>query len=279
MASFGAMTSAEPLARRPLGKTGLSVAPLGLAGSYGIDPDGVERGFHELGVNYFFTTSKNDGLAEGVKRLRAAGHRDQMVIASGANVPTGFGVRRAWERDAKRFGVDHIDVFHLYWVQAHWYVTGKTWKEMRALQETGKVGALAISCHDRPMARRLVDELGLDVLMIRYNAAHRGAEKDIFESLPAARPGVVAYTATRWGKLLSPFQGQGPMSPAECYRFALGHPAVDVVLCGAGSYQELAENAAGVRQGPVDPARLEAIRRFGDAVRSSATNRLGFGGA
>jgi aryl-alcohol dehydrogenase-like predicted oxidoreductase len=138
---------------------------------------------------------------------------------------------------------------------------------MRALKEEGKTKALAISIHDRKMGRALVDELELDVLMIRYNAAHRGAEREIFQTFPDRRPGVVAYTATRWGKLLQPSRGLGPMTPGECYRFALGHPSVDVVLCGAANYQELEANAREVAQGPLSPERLEEVKKFGDAVR------------
>lgn len=267
------------LPHRPLGRTGIPASALGLAGGYGIDADSVERAFHELGVNYFFVTSKEDGVAEGVRRLVRAGHRDRIVIASGANVPTGFGVRRAWASDVERLGVEHIDVFHLFWVQAHWYVTGKTWPEMQKLKDEGKARALAISCHDRPLARRLVDEVGLDVLMIRYNAAHRGAEADIFAHLPAERPGVVAYTATRWGQLLRPHGGLAPMTAGECYRFALGHPAVDLVLTGARSWQELSANAASAAQGPLSEARQDEARRFGDAIRATVRGRMGFGGA
>ncbi len=270
--------SAPRLSRRPLGQTGLDVAPLGLAGSFGIAAPDVERAFHECGVNYFFVTPRMKGLVEGIRRLVAAGHRDELVIAAGANVPTGWSVAREWEKAAKTLGVDRIDVFHLFWVQAHWYVTGKTWPAARRLKEEGKARALAISCHDRPMARALVDELELDALMIRYNAAHRGAEREIFESLGPRRPGVVAYTATRWGKLLEPLKGQAPMTAAECYRFALGHPAVDVVLCGARTFAELQEDVAGVGAGPLAPERLAEVQRFGDAVRATAGGRLLFGG-
>ena len=38
--------------------------------------------------------------------------------------------------------------------------------------------------------------------MIRYNAAHPGAEQDVFPHLAARQPAVVAYTATSWRKLL-----------------------------------------------------------------------------
>jgi hypothetical protein len=68
------------------------------------------------------------------------------------------------------------------------------------------------------------------------------------------------------------------MSAPECYRFSLGHPSVDVVLCGPRSFEELAVDAEGVRQGPLEAARLDEVRRFGDAVRATARGRIGFGG-
>jgi aryl-alcohol dehydrogenase-like predicted oxidoreductase len=266
------------LERRPLGRTSIAVSPLGLAGSYGISADDAVRAFHELGINYFFVSPRMKGLAEATRRLIKEGHRDRLVIASGASIPTGGSVKKEWEKCADALGVEHIDVFHLFWVQAHWYVTGQTWNAMRALKEEGKARALGLSCHDRPMARALVDELGLDVLMIRYNAAHRGAEKEVFDSLPRNRPGIVAYTATRWGKLLKAVGPHRPMSAAECYRFALTHPSVDVVLSGAADYAELAANAAGVAAGPLGPARMDEVRAFGDTVRRTATGKVGFWG-
>jgi len=147
------------------------------------------------------------------------------------------------------------------------------------VKESGGAKALGISCHDRPMARELVDELGLDALMIRYNAAHRGAEKEIFETLDTAKTGVIAYTATRWGRLLQPVGDLGPMSGPECYRFVLSNPSVSTVLCGARSYEEIASAAAEAELGPLTDPRLTEVKRFGDAVRSTATGRLGFLGA
>lgn len=272
----------ELLPTSVLGRSGIEVSRLGLAGGFGIDAEGVERAYHELGVRYFFLTNRMAPMLEGVRRLVAAGHRDRIVLAMGASAPFGWSVPRAWEKCARAAGVEQIDVFHLFWVQAHWYVTGNTWPAMQKLREEGKVRALAISCHDRPMARALADELSLDALMIRYNAAHRGAEREIFASLPerrSERPGIISYTATRWGRLLKPAGGLEPMTAGECYRFVLAHPAVDVVLTGAKSYDELVENARAVHEGPLGARRLEEIRAFGDAVRGTATGTVGFAGA
>lgn len=269
------------LTPRPFGETGLMAAPLGLSGSYGISADETERAFHEHGINYFFVTPTMKGLSEGIRRLVKAGHRDQIVIASGANLPFAATVPRAFAKAAKTFETEQIDVFHLFWVQSHWYIEGNTWKAMRKLKEEGKIKALAISCHDRPMARTLADELELDALMIRYNAAHRGAEKEIFATLspnPKDRPAIVSYTATRWGRLLKPAKELKPMSASECYRFALSHPRVNVVLTGARNRAELEANVKGVLEGPLPESRMEEIRRFGDAVRSTATGKIGYAG-
>jgi aryl-alcohol dehydrogenase-like predicted oxidoreductase len=254
-----------------------SVTPLNVTSSYGIDASGVERAFHELGVNYFFMTSKNDGVKEGLRRLIKAGHREELVIAGGANVPTGFGVRAAFDKDLKALGTDYLDVFQIFWVQYHWYVTGQTWPAMRKLKEDGRVKMLGMSIHDRVLARTLVDEIAPDMLMIRYNAAHRGAEREIFATLPEKRPAILAYTATRWGKLLERTADRDAMTPEECYRFALSDPHVDAVLSGPNSYAELEQNARGVALGPLTAARLDEVRSFGDLVRQSSMSRVAFG--
>jgi aryl-alcohol dehydrogenase-like predicted oxidoreductase len=265
------------LPRRPFGRTGLTVAPLGLSGSFGIDADAVQRAFHELSINYFFVTPRMKGMVEGLRRLIREGHRDKMVLATGVNMPMGWAVRSQWETIARELGTERIDVFQVFWVRWRWYLGGRTWQALQALQREGKVRALGISGHDRPKLLELWREFKLDVLMVRYNAAHRGAEKEIFAQLPAERPAIVTYTATRWGKLLQPAGGLGPMTAPECYRFALSHPAVDVALTGPRSFSELRANAEGAAEGPLPAERLEQVRRFGDAVHASATSRFGFG--
>jgi aryl-alcohol dehydrogenase-like predicted oxidoreductase len=257
-----------------LGSTDLRASPLAVAGGYGLDATGVERAFHELGINTFFVAATQTPIQEGLRRLVKAGHRDQLVIISGAKFPLGISVPREHEKMARTLGVEVIDVFLLFWVQAHWYVSGKTWPAMRRLKEAGKVRALGISIHDRKMARALLDELQLDAMMLRYNAAHRGAEQEIFSTLPAQKPAIIAYTATRWGKLLEPKGGLGPMRPEECYRFQLSHPSVDVALSGAGSFEELEANARGVALGPLDGVRLTEVRSFGDAVRRGVAGAI-----
>jgi len=233
----------------------------------------VERAFHEHGVNCFFATSTMKELAEGVRRLVRAGHRDELVIVSMALLPTGWSLKRCWARQARALGVEQLDVYLLGWVQGRWYFTGRTWESMQRLRDEGKVGAHGFSIHQLGPSAELTREFRPDVLMIRYNASHRKAEELLFESLGEERPGVIAYTATRWGMLLDPLPAAGferGLSAPDCYRFALAHPAVDTVLCAARSEQEMAENVAGVLEGPLEGEPLIEARRFGDAVQEHA---------
>lgn len=235
--------------------------------------DDVEWAYHELGINTFLFHFMMRPLVEGIGRLIRAGHRDDLVLIAEAGIPTAYFVRRAWARHVRSVGIEHLDVFLLGWVQARWYLTGRTWNAMASLREAGRVRAIGFSSHDRPLIARLNREFRPDVLMVRYNAAHRGAEGDVFATLEQPRPGVIAYTATRWGMLLQPVPDRGfaaGVTAGDCYRFALTNPAVDVVLCAARSAAELEEDAAAVQAGPLDAQQLASVRRFGDAVHAAA---------
>ncbi|HEY0094936.1 MAG TPA: hypothetical protein VGB96_11445, partial [Archangium sp.] len=119
-----------------------------------------------------------------------------------------------------------------------------------------------------PRAGKLAEDSPLDALMIRYNAAHPGAERDIFPHLDKRKPALVAYTATDWRRLLKRPRGwEGRVPTAgDCYRFCLSNPHVDVVLTGPASLAQLEENLAALERGPLSSEELEWMRRFGQAV-------------
>jgi predicted aldo/keto reductase-like oxidoreductase len=88
----------------------------------------------------------------------------------------------------------------------------------------------------------------------------------------ARRPGVVAFTATRWGTLLRPrFTPPGERTPSasDCYRFTLSHPAVDVCLSGPRNAAELDEALVAVERGPLDEGEMAWMRRVGAHVREA----------
>ncbi len=253
---------------------GKRVHRLGLACNYGIDAKGFSAGL-ERGLNYVMYTSMRTGkvraaVAEGLKK-----NREGLVLASGTTLGYfGGSVRRGVESVLKALGTDYIDVFHLFWVGVGAAYSDATREAMVKLKDEGKIRRFGISIHDRPRAATLAQDEALDLLMIRYNAAHPGAERDIFPHLPAKQAGgrrtaVVAYTATSWKKLIKrPSSWEEPVpSAADCYRFCLSNPHVDVVLTGPGSEKELDENIEGVARGLLSPEEDAFMRRFGDRVK------------
>jgi aryl-alcohol dehydrogenase-like predicted oxidoreductase len=177
-------------------------------------------------------------------------------------------VRRSAERQLKKLNTDYLDVFQLMWLGVGSAWTDATERELRHLRESGKVRALGVSIHDRARAGRLAEDSPLDLFMIRYNAAHPGAERDIFPHLEKRKPNIIAYTATSWRKLLKrPSKWDGKlMTAGDCYRFCLSSPHVDVTLTGPASTAQLDENLAALDRGPLGTDELTWMRDFGRAV-------------
>src|SRR5262249_20186045 len=102
---------------------------------------------------------------------------------------------------------DYIDALTLYYVEetAEWQqiiAPGGALGYCRAAQQDGIVRWLGVTSHQRRLAAAMAQSRLLDFLMIRYNAAHRGAETDVFPITDSLSMPVVVYTCLRWGALL-----------------------------------------------------------------------------
>jgi aryl-alcohol dehydrogenase-like predicted oxidoreductase len=260
--------SASDFRHTILGRTGREVFRLGLSGSWCRDERAIRVGI-EAGMNYIFLYRWHRRTVRVLREV-LPGNREQYVVATGVANLGRWVVRRALENYLRDLRTDYIDVFHLFWVRAGG-LSPKVLGLLQCFKEQGKIKNLAISTHARQYAAQLVREGKLDVLMMRYNAAHRGAEEEIFPSLPRSQPGVVSYTATRWGRLLErPRRWPAARIPTagDCYRFVLSNPHVHVCLTAPRSAEELRENLAAVARGPLSAGDMEFMRRFGDAVRA-----------
>ena len=251
---------------RDVPRLGRRLFRLGLSGSFSLDEAGCREALER--VQYVFWSPRMKGLTPALRDALAR-DRDRYVVSAGPLLGYFPGaVRRAAEGALRTLGIGQIDVFQLYWLGKMSAFTGAVRDEMVRLREEGKVRALGVSIHDRPRAGRLAEDSILDLLMIRYNAAHPGAEQEIFPRLAGRRPAVVAYTATAWRKLLRAPRGWTGKVPTagECYRFCLSSPHVDVVLTGPRSATELRENLAALEKGPLPPEEMREMRAFGRAV-------------
>jgi aryl-alcohol dehydrogenase-like predicted oxidoreductase len=239
---------------------------LGLSGSFDLDESASREALER--IQYVFWTPRMKGLTPALKAALAA-DRQRYVVSTGPML--GFfrrSLRSAAEAALRTLGTDYLDVFQLFWLGKMSAFTERVQEELVKLRDEGKVRAVGVSIHDRSRAGNLAADSIVDLFMIRYNAAHPGAERDIFPRLATRNPAVVAYTATAWRKLLRRPRGWTGQVPTagDCYRFCLTSPHVDVVLTGPRTTSEFRENLAAVDKGPLSPAEDDWMRSFGKAV-------------
>jgi aryl-alcohol dehydrogenase-like predicted oxidoreductase len=253
-----------------LGRTGLEISRLGIGAGYGVPAAAVERAFHEHGINYlYWSLTRRGGMTEAIRNLAPA-HRDDMVVVMQTYDHFGPFVRRKHEKGLRTLGVDRADVLILGWFNR--YPGRRVLDAALGLKEDGKVRYLAMSGHNRSTFGTIaaMTDTPIDILMVRYNPAHRGAEQDVFPHLPAENPpGVTTYTATRWGRLLNPKKmppGEAPLTATDCYRFALSNRHVDLCLIGPKDDREMDAALEALDAEPLSPDELERIRRIGDYV-------------
>jgi len=267
------------------GGFGKPVCRLGLAsrGDLGLTADDVLYAIGR-GINFFNWPGVADspGGADGLSAAIASlgPERESLVVCAQ------FGARTATEAAAElrtvlaELHTDYVDVLTLYYVEHE-----DEWRQLRAaggalgyLQEAQKDGVvrrIGVTSHQRALAAEMATSGLIDTLMIRYNAAHRGAEREIFPETDANSVPVIAYTALRWGALLrkTPADPDGffvPPAP-DWYRFVLQSPSVAVVLTAPKNRRELEENLAvlGVA-GPLSELEYQRLADHGERVRQSA---------
>jgi aryl-alcohol dehydrogenase-like predicted oxidoreductase len=249
-----------------LGRTNRAAGRLGLAASYGADERCVQLAF-ERGINYlYWGTMRTSTFAAGLRALKAQRDSIMLVIQSYARLAAM--VPWSLERALRALGMDYADVLLLgLWNKN---VSPAIFDRALRLRERGLVRHIAVSTHNRPHAVEFANNPDVDVLHIRYNAVHTGAERDIFPHLPGrqARPGLVAFTATSWGGLMKPDHvppGDAVPSAGDCYRFVLTNPAVDLCLMGPRSVSDLSAALHAWDKGPMNAEEMEWMRRVGQA--------------
>ena len=240
---------------------------LGLAVSHGLDDAGIREAL-DGEMNYVFWNPTARRLV-GPLRDALSRDRERYVVATGPTLGWFAGpIRHRVESALRQLRTDYLDVVQLYWLGVSSSLGEANAETLARLREEGKVRAVGVSIHDRPRAARLAEDSVLDLLMIRYSAAHPGAEKDVFPNLTRRNPAVVAYTATAWRRLLRRPRGwdERPATAGECYRFCLTSPHVDVVLCSPATVGQLRENLADAARGPLGAPEMDFMRRLGRAV-------------
>ncbi len=232
----------------------------------------------DRGVNYWNWCGHEDGMSKAIRDLGT--RRTQVVIAIQLAGRKEGVARDELERVLKRLKTGYIDIVTLYYVETEeeWARIISPKGALSALTKANQEGLLkmiGLTTHQRTLAKHILSSRQLDLLMVRYNAAHRGAEKELFPLAQHLGIPVVSFTGLRWKALLSstPEDPKNfiPAPAREWYRFVLANPAVSVALMAPNRRKELLENLELLADWRLpEPREYEAMQRHGDRVRRHA---------
>lgn len=231
----------------------------------------------ERGVNYWNWCGREDGMSRAVRELGA--NRNQVVLAVQMEATRASQAKEELDNHLRTLATDRIEGVTLYYMEtrAEWdrvRAKGGALDFLRTCKREGTVGLIGVTTHQRPLAVEIAASGEMDLLMIRYNAAHRGAESEVLPLCDRLRLPTVAFTCLRWGALIEHprapgWQGKIP-SASDCYRFVLSNPSVSVALMAPDNRDELKDNLRLLedwRELSVDERRW--MREWGDFVHAT----------
>ena len=248
---------------------GQPVSILGLGNHPQMEPRCIPVA-QEGGINYFFCYNLHDTkLHQELKRLMAH-QREQIVVAIGSETRNLKQLRQELDRMRQLLNTDIVDVF---WVE---YVSpSDEMKQVETLlaelhqwKNQGLIRYVGATTHNGRLARELIESEQCEVLMHRYNMAHRKAEQEVFPTALQREIPVIAFTCTRWASLLKGhpnWQGKIPTA-SDCYRFALSQPSVRLALTAPQTTTELKENLKVLDMPLLTPAEVSYWQEYGHLI-------------
>lgn len=292
--------------RRQLGKTGLMVSPLGIGGGNSLAGEDLLYAFHQ-GINYFFFSSDLHHACYGrsaaaLRTLCQSGSsvRDQVVLATVTYILDPEKLPAVLLDLFSELRIEYIDVFHWGWItdqvdmlpliksglhlknkdsfyQGYRHLFQVAEEASQTLLRKGLARHIGFSFHARAQARAWMRNM--DVMMLRYNLAHLGAEEDIVPFLSGDKdrdPGIVLFNVAHEGRHFFHMPPPGlpediivPSLP-DCYRFALSNPWADLVLTGPMNRRDITQALAMLDQGPMDAGEIANMRAYAEYLRAQS---------
>lgn len=248
---------------------GTNASILGLAAYPQTDAECVRLAFNS-GINYFFFyDSDNDNFLEGLKTLLTV-QRNSILVTTGSEARNINTLRQYLEQVRRRLSTVYIDVFFTEYVSPNDDInnTHAVLDELTSWKQQGFIRYVGASTHNRSVALQLIENKACDVLMLRYNMAHRKIEDDVLPAAYSSDIPVVAFTCTRWGSLLAghPNWHNSPPTAADCYRYALHNQAVNLALTAPQSISQLEENLSVLNAPKLSTHEVQQWQSYGALI-------------
>jgi len=150
----------------------------------------VERAIAR-GLNYLNWCGNADAMSQTIASLGP--ERSKIVVAVQFQSRSAADATHEFDDILSELRTAYLDIVTLYYVEseAEWHKIispGGATEHLVAQEQAGRLHHIGLTSHQRRLAAGWAETGFLDLLMIRYNAAHRGAERDIFgDILPSVK--------------------------------------------------------------------------------------------
>jgi predicted aldo/keto reductase-like oxidoreductase len=270
--SYAFSKTADGVAYRVLGKTGLKVSSVGSGVGIEPDPQVIARAI-DLGVNYFDTArGYGNGKSERITGTALKGKRNKVILATKTDGRTKTAIFKDMDASLKALNTDYIDIYHLHSRDTSDTITDEAVEACEMLKQQGKTRFIGVSTHDVHAVVDHILKIGkFDVVQTTYSYAIGGAplRREAIAKLYAAGTGIVAM------KVIIAVAGFVPRDinlpkegPLAAIKWVLLNPAISTTVPYVKNITELEMNVRAMKE-PYTPqdekmlyTRNEEIRPF-----------------
>lgn len=228
--------------KRPLGKTGLMVAPVGLGGIpfQRIDAEGTKEILGralELGANFIDTargyTVSEKYIGYGLKALG----REKFILATKSMKRDREGVLEELAISLSELGTDYIDLYQFHIVGTivdYEKLMGQdgAFQAITEKKTEGIIHHIGITTHSVDMLKRFVEDGFFETIQFPYNPVERQGEELLIQ---AHKQGIGTL-------VMKPFAGGAIDNKSLALRTILENEAISVVIPGVDSIEQLEQN-------------------------------------
>lgn len=194
-------------------------------------------------------------------------------------------MRRMFDEQKQRCGVDYFDVYLLHALNAENYETSQRFDQfafLRELKQSGEAGKIGFSYHDGPelldeilTAHPEVDYVQLQINYLDWNSPSLQARR-LYETAVRHGRRVIVMEPVKGGSLAGPTDEAAALlhaldaneSPAAwAVRFAQSLPGVEVVLSGMNAMEQVQDNLRDLP--PLTSLEEETLLRAAEVLRAA----------
>lgn len=246
-----------------LGKTGLRISKMGFGGIpiQKIDAAKTKILMEKLlkaGINYI-DTARGYTVSEVFLGEALEGIRESFVLATKSMARTKEDMAQDIQTSLKNLRTNYIDLYQVHNPTVEQLeqvaLPGGALEALTKAKKAGAIGHIGVTAHSVEVFQKALSYDWVETIMFPYNIVETQGET-LMEECHKKNVGFIA---------MKPLAGGAIENASLALRFICAHPAVDVVIPGMATEEELAQNlAACLDDGPLTPkelAQAEEIRR------------------